>query len=49
MYMHMHMHIHIHTQAAKTAIIIARQEQELGNYRIAHGILFETHRELTAQ
>jgi len=36
-------------QAAKTAIIIARQEQELGNYRIAHGILFETHRELTAQ
>ena len=30
-------------QAAKTAIIIARQEQELGNYRIAHGILFETH------
>ena len=36
-------------QAAKTAIIIARQEQELGNYRIAHGILFETHRELSAQ
>ena len=36
-------------QAAKTAIIIARQEQELGNYRVAHGILFETHRELTAQ
>ena len=36
-------------QAAKTAIIIARQEQELGNYRIAHGILFDTHRELTAQ
>ena len=36
-------------QAAKTAIIISRQEQELGNYRIAHGILFETHRELTAQ
>ena len=36
-------------QAAKTAIIIARQEQELGNYRVAHGILYETHRELTAQ
>jgi len=36
-------------QAAKTAIIIARQEQELGNYRIAHGILFETLRELSAQ
>ena len=38
-----------YAQAAKTAIIIARQEQELGNYRVAHGILFETHRELTAQ
>ena len=36
-------------QAAKTAIIIARQEQELGNYRVAHQILFDTHRELTAQ
>lgn len=36
-------------QAAKTAIIIARQEQELGNYRVAHGILFETYRELGAQ
>ena len=29
--------------------IIARQEQELGNYKIAHTMLFETHRELTAQ
>jgi len=36
-------------QAAKTAIIIARQEQELGNYRVAHQILFDTHKELTAQ
>jgi WD repeat-containing protein 19 len=36
-------------QAAKTAIIIARQEQELGNYRVAHQILFDTHRELTSQ
>ena len=36
-------------QAAKTATIIARQEQELGNYKIAHTMLFETHRELTAQ
>ena len=36
-------------QAAKTAIIIARQEQELGNYRLAHRILFETHRELQQQ
>ncbi|KAL1529596.1 hypothetical protein AB1Y20_000539 [Prymnesium parvum] len=36
-------------QAAKTAIIIARQEQELGNYRVAHQILFDTHKELTSQ
>jgi len=36
-------------QAAKTAIIIARQEQELGNYRVAHGILFDTHKELVQQ
>jgi len=34
--------------AAKTAVIIARQEQELGKYRVAHTILFETHRELKA-
>lgn len=34
------------TQAARTAVIIARQEQELGNYRMAHGILYETHRDL---
>lgn len=27
-------------------MIIARQEQELGNYRVAHQILFDTHREL---
>jgi WD repeat-containing protein 19 len=36
-------------QAAKTAIIIARQEQELGNYRVAHQILLDTHRELVLQ
>ena len=28
-------------QAAKTAIIIARQEQDAGNYKISHGILYE--------
>lgn len=38
-----------YTQAAKTAIIIARQEQELGNYRVAHQMLFETHKELSSQ
>jgi WD repeat-containing protein 19 len=30
------------TQAASTAAIIARQEQELGNYKQAHVVLFET-------
>ena len=29
-------------QAAKTAVIIAKQEQELGNYAQAHAILHET-------
>jgi len=33
-------------QAAKTAIIIARQEQELGNYKVAHSTLYETQMEL---
>ena len=36
-------------QAGKTAIIISRQEQELGNYKVAHNILFETHKDLEAQ
>jgi WD repeat-containing protein 19 len=36
-------------QAARTAIIIARQEQEVGNYKVAHDILFETHKDLEAQ
>jgi hypothetical protein len=30
-------------QAASTAILIASQEQKEGNYKVAHGILFETH------
>lgn len=36
-------------QAANTAIIIARQEQELGNYKIAHGILFDTYKDLESR
>ncbi|CAM9457863.1 unnamed protein product [Phaeothamnion confervicola] len=36
-------------QAGKTAVIIAQQEQELGNYRQAHAILHETIRELENQ
>ncbi|DAZ95514.1 TPA: LOW QUALITY PROTEIN: hypothetical protein N0F65_001853, partial [Lagenidium giganteum] len=35
-----------YAQAAKTAIIISRQEQELGNYKVAHDVLVETHRQL---
>lgn len=33
-------------QATKTASIIADQEQASGNYKVAHGVLFETHRAL---
>jgi WD repeat-containing protein 19 len=35
-----------YAQAAKTAVIIARHEQDLGNYKVAHGILYETVRQL---
>lgn len=33
-------------QATKTASIIADQEQASGNYKVAHSVLFETHRAL---
>ena len=33
-------------KAAKTAVIIAKQEQEVGSYRVAHRILFDTHKDL---
>lgn len=36
-----------YTQAAKTALIISRQEQDLGNYKVAHDVLLETYRQLT--
>lgn len=32
--------------AAKTALIIARQEQDLGNYQLAHSVVVETIRQL---
>jgi len=35
-----------YTQAAQTAVIIARQEQDRGNYKLAHRVLFETHEAL---
>lgn len=36
-------------QAARTAVVIARQEQELGNYKQAHAILYETNIQLLEQ
>jgi len=36
-------------QAAGTAVIIARQEQELGNYKVAHQMLLDTFKDLSAQ
>lgn len=33
-------------EAAKTALIIARQEQDLGNYSLAHSVVVETIRQL---
>ncbi|KAL7680186.1 putative WD repeat-containing protein 19/dyf-2 [Plasmopara halstedii] len=38
-----------YAQAAKTAVIIARQEQELGNYKLARDVLVETSRQLRAR
>lgn len=37
-----------HRAAARTAAMIAQQEQEVGNYRAAHVVLFETVRQLQA-
>lgn len=36
-------------KAAKTAVIIAKEEQALGNYRNAHDVLFNMYRELVAR
>jgi WD repeat-containing protein 19 len=36
-------------QAAGTALIIAKQEQEMGNYRHAHTLLFRTYQDLKSQ
>jgi WD repeat-containing protein 19 len=33
-------------EASKTAVIIAREEQNLGNYRTAHDLLFENYQQL---
>merc|ERR1712176_522032 len=36
-------------QAAGTALIIAKQEQEMGNYKHAHQLLFKTYQDLKVQ
>mmetsp|Transcript_128986 Transcript_128986/g.223824 ORF Transcript_128986/g.223824 Transcript_128986/m.223824 type:complete len:1375 (+) Transcript_128986:101-4225(+) len=36
-------------QAAGTALIIAKQEQEMGNYKHAHTLLFRTYQDLKSQ
>jgi len=36
-------------QAANTALIIAKQEQEMGNYKQAHQLLFRTYQDLKGQ
>jgi WD repeat-containing protein 19 len=43
---HLYMALGNFSQAARTAIIIARQEQEVGNYKVAHDILFQTSKDL---
>ena len=35
--------------AARVSALVAKQEQEMGNYKMAHAQLFETHEELTAE
>ena len=35
--------------AAPLSALVAKQEQEMGNYKMAHAQLFETHEELTAE
>ncbi|KAM9313669.1 WD repeat-containing protein 19 [Pholidichthys leucotaenia] len=45
----LYMALQQYREAARTAIIIAREEQSSGNYRNAHGVLFSMYTELQAQ
>jgi hypothetical protein len=38
-----------YVSATKIAVTLAKLEQENGKYRIAHGILFETYKELESR
>lgn len=44
----LYMALRKYDDAAKTALIIARQEQDMGNYALAHGVVFETIQRLEA-
>ena len=43
----LHVALRDYDAAAETSVAIARQEMEMGNYKIAHAQLFDTHQELT--
>ena len=45
----LHIALRDYDAAAKTTVLIARQEQEMGNYKMAHRQLFDAHRELTGE
>ncbi|XP_068448207.1 WD repeat-containing protein 19 [Clinocottus analis] len=45
----LYMALQLYREAARTAIIIAREEQCAGNYRNAHDVLFSMYTELQAQ
>ncbi|KAJ3030718.1 WD repeat-containing protein 19 [Rhizophlyctis rosea] len=44
----LYMSLRQYKEAARTAIIIAREEQTLGNYRAAHDLLLDNYRQLRA-
>ncbi len=44
----LYMALRQYEKAAKTAVIIAKEEQSLGNYSNAHDVLFNMHQELSA-
>ncbi|XP_043918872.1 WD repeat-containing protein 19 [Protopterus annectens] len=46
---HLYMALQQYREAARTAIIIAREEQSAGNYRSAHDVLFSMYIELKVQ
>lgn len=45
----LHMALQNYEKAAQTAVLIAKQEQELGNYKLAHSQLYDTYKELESQ